>query len=67
MFAVRFQLKVHVKNSHFDCDWHLDDDGNLLKGVYEYGMGNWDAIKLDSALKLQDKVKFLTFSLCSLC
>lgn len=52
----RFQLKVHVKNSHFDCDWHLDDDGNLLKGVYEYGMGNWDAIKLDSALKLQDKI-----------
>jgi len=41
----------------------MDDDSNLLKGVYEYGMGNWDAIKLDSALKLQDKVTSLTLFL----
>lgn len=52
----RFQLRAHVKGSHFDCDWNLEDDSNLLKGVYEYGLGNWEAIKLDSSLKLQDKV-----------
>jgi len=46
-----------VKKVHrFDCHWTVDDDRNLLKGIYSYGMGNWEAIKMDSELKLSDKV-----------
>ena len=52
----RYQLNTHVKSAHFDCLWDIDDDSNLLKGVYEYGMGNWEPIKMDPALNLYDKV-----------
>ena len=51
-----FQLSVHVKSAHFDCAWDVDDDSNLLKGISEYGMGNWEAIKMDPELRLYDKV-----------
>lgn len=46
---------MHVKFSNFDCPWTDDDDAKLLKGIYEYGIGSWDAIKMDSHLGL-DKV-----------
>ncbi|ESO01124.1 hypothetical protein HELRODRAFT_192382 [Helobdella robusta] len=50
------QIKAHVKNAHFDCFWTVEDDCRLLRGVYECGFGNWDAIKMDSTFKLQDKI-----------
>ena len=34
----------------------MEEDSSLLKGVYEYGMGNWESIKMDSDLHLYDKV-----------
>ncbi|KAI0207728.1 Chromodomain-helicase-DNA-binding protein 1 [Lamellibrachia satsuma] len=51
-----FQLPVHVKSAHFHCAWDVEEDSNLLKGIYEYGMGNWEAIKMDPELRLYDKV-----------
>lgn len=52
----RFQLTCRVKVPHFDVDWDLQDDTQLLLGVYEHGYGNWDLMKTDPDLKLADKV-----------
>lgn len=38
-------------------DWDLQDDTQLLLGIYEHGFGNWDLIKTDPDLKLTEKVK----------
>jgi hypothetical protein len=45
-----------VKSAHFDCDWDENDDSALLRGVYEYGYGSWEAIKMDPEFSLQEKV-----------
>lgn len=45
-----------MKKVHWDCFWNIDDDSSLLKGVYEYGLGNWEAIKMDPDLGLSDRV-----------
>lgn len=52
----RFQLNCRVKTPHFDVEWDIHDDTQLLLGVYEHGYGNWDLIKTDPDLKLSDKV-----------
>ena len=36
----------------------MEEDSSLLKGIYEYGMGNWESIKMDSELHLYDKVTY---------
>lgn len=28
----------------------------MLKGIYQHGMGSWDAISMDTSLKLGDKI-----------
>lgn len=53
--SARFKLTCRVKVAHFDVDWDLQDDIQLLLGIYEHGFGNWDLIKTDSDLKLADK------------
>ncbi|XP_008293776.1 chromodomain-helicase-DNA-binding protein 2 isoform X2 [Stegastes partitus] len=52
----KFQLTCRVKVAHFDVDWDLQDDIQLLLGIYEHGFGNWDLIKTDPDLKLADKI-----------
>ncbi|XP_075998208.1 chromodomain-helicase-DNA-binding protein 2 isoform X2 [Genypterus blacodes] len=52
----KFQLTCRVKIAHFDVDWDLQDDIQLLLGIYEHGFSNWDLIKTDSDLKLADKI-----------
>uniref|UniRef100_A0A669BZ73 Chromodomain helicase DNA binding protein 2 n=1 Tax=Oreochromis niloticus TaxID=8128 RepID=A0A669BZ73_ORENI len=52
----KFKLTCRVKVAHFDVDWDLQDDIQLLLGIYEHGFGNWDLIKTDSDLKLADKI-----------
>ena len=42
--------------AHFDVDWEVQDDTQLLLGIYEHGYGNWDLIKTDPDIKLADKV-----------
>ena len=49
-------IDFHVKAAHFDCPWEPIEDSHLLWGVYEYGMGNWEAIKMDPDFDLHDKV-----------
>uniref|UniRef100_A0A671X5U1 Chromodomain helicase DNA binding protein 2 n=1 Tax=Sparus aurata TaxID=8175 RepID=A0A671X5U1_SPAAU len=52
----KFNLTCRVKVAHFDVDWDLQDDIQLLLGIYEHGFGNWDLIKTDPDLKLADKI-----------
>jgi len=44
---------MHVKDSNFDCNWTVDDDVSLLRGVFEHGIGGWETIKLDPQYKLE--------------
>ncbi|KAG5848599.1 hypothetical protein ANANG_G00100230 [Anguilla anguilla] len=53
----KFLLTCRVKLPHFDVDWEVEDDTQLLLGVYEHGYGNWDLIKTDPDLKLGNKTK----------
>ncbi|RXN18322.1 chromodomain-helicase-DNA-binding 2 isoform X2 [Labeo rohita] len=52
----KFQLTCRVKTPHFDIDWDINDDTQLLLGIYEHGYGNWDLIKTDPDLKLSEKI-----------
>ncbi|XP_059917236.1 chromodomain-helicase-DNA-binding protein 2 isoform X1 [Gadus macrocephalus] len=52
----KFQLTCRVKIAHFDVDWEIAEDVQLLLGIYEHGFGNWDLIKTDPDLKLADKI-----------
>lgn len=45
-----------VKFAHFDVDWDIEDDSKLLRGIYQYGMGSWEAIKMDPTLSIGDKM-----------
>ncbi|KAE9532430.1 hypothetical protein AGLY_010053 [Aphis glycines] len=53
----KFTLDLkRVKSANFDFDWDITDDSKLLIGIYLYGLGSWEAIKIDSALGLSDKI-----------
>lgn len=50
-------LCIHrVKPANFDCLWDISDDSALLKGIYQYGMGSWEAIKMDPSLGMSEKI-----------
>ncbi|CAB3408740.1 unnamed protein product [Caenorhabditis bovis] len=40
----------------WDVDWTWIDDGAVLWGVYKYGYGSWEAIKMDPQLGLAEKI-----------
>jgi hypothetical protein len=51
-----FEFKNSLKQTYWDFDWSKEDDKSLLKGVYEYGYGNWEWIKSDLQLNLSNKI-----------
>lgn len=56
-----------MKVAHFDIEWDLQDDIQLLLGIYEHGFGNWDLIKTDPDLKLAEKANILFLHLALSC
>ncbi|XP_053330599.1 chromodomain-helicase-DNA-binding protein 1 [Spea bombifrons] len=52
----RYVMPCHTKAAHFDIDWGKEDDSNLLIGIYEYGYGSWEMIKMDPDLNLTQKI-----------
>ncbi|XP_068011418.1 chromodomain-helicase-DNA-binding protein 1 isoform X2 [Melanerpes formicivorus] len=52
----RYVIPCHTKAAHFDVDWGKEDDSNLLIGIYEYGYGSWEMIKMDPDLSLTQKI-----------
>ncbi|KAG7198230.1 hypothetical protein KM043_005637 [Ampulex compressa] len=51
-----WHIDIKLKPANFDCDWSTEDDSRLLRGIYQHGMGSWEAIQMDSTLKLGDKI-----------
>lgn len=47
----------------WDVEWDEADDSALLRGVFQYGMGSWEAIKMDPDLGLVEKVRDFLVSL----
>lgn len=45
-----------LKPANFDYEWTSEDDSKLLRGIYQHGMGSWEAIKMDASLKFGDKI-----------
>lgn len=41
----------------WSVEWGMDDDVALLRGIYRYGMGSWEAIKLDPEYSFAEKVQ----------
>lgn len=56
MCVFRYVLPCHSKAAHFDIEWGKEDDSSLLIGIYEYGYGSWEMIKMDPDLNLTHKV-----------
>ncbi|KAM7340975.1 hypothetical protein ACRRTK_001590 [Alexandromys fortis] len=52
----QYTIPCHTKAAHFDIDWGREDDSNLLIGIYEYGYGSWEMIKMDPDLSLTHKI-----------
>ncbi|XP_062985638.1 chromodomain-helicase-DNA-binding protein 1 isoform X1 [Elgaria multicarinata webbii] len=52
----RYTIPCHTKAAHFDMDWGKEDDSNLLIGIYEYGYGSWEMIKMDPDLNVTHKI-----------
>jgi len=57
--SARLPTGVRVKDAYFDCEWTEAEDASLLRGVYKYGAGSWDAIRMDPELKLSE-VRFFS-------
>lgn len=49
-------LKIKTRPANFDQDWTAEDDSKLLCGIYQYGIGSWEAMKMDPSLNLGDKI-----------
>ncbi|XP_055489251.1 chromodomain-helicase-DNA-binding protein 1 isoform X2 [Leucoraja erinacea] len=52
----KYTIPCHTKAAHFDVEWNKEDDANLLIGIYEYGYGSWEMIKMDPDLNLTHKI-----------
>ncbi|XP_011480396.1 chromodomain-helicase-DNA-binding protein 1 [Oryzias latipes] len=52
----KYVLPCHSKAAHFDIEWGKEDDSSLLIGIYEYGYGSWEMIKMDPDLNLTHKL-----------
>ena len=46
-----------AKSVHWGVPWDVPDDSMLLVGIFEYGLGSWEAIKADQSLSLSSKVR----------
>ncbi|PNF16997.1 Chromodomain-helicase-DNA-binding protein 1 [Cryptotermes secundus] len=49
-------LDARVKPANFDVPWDIEDDSKILQGIYQYGIGSWEAIKMDPSLGISDKI-----------
>uniref|UniRef100_A0A182X6B5 Chromodomain-helicase-DNA-binding protein 1 n=1 Tax=Anopheles quadriannulatus TaxID=34691 RepID=A0A182X6B5_ANOQN len=52
----RWTLNIKTRPPNFDVDWGGEDDSRLLRGIYQFGIGSWEAMKMDPSLGLADKI-----------
>jgi chromodomain-helicase-DNA-binding protein 1 len=54
---MKFRFRVEPKPVRgWSCDWQLEDDRNLIIGLYKFGYGSWVQIRDDPILNLQNKI-----------
>uniref|UniRef100_W8AZH4 Chromodomain-helicase-DNA-binding protein 1 n=1 Tax=Ceratitis capitata TaxID=7213 RepID=W8AZH4_CERCA len=53
-----WQLNIKTRPANFDTDWSVEEDSKLLCGIYQYGIGSWEQMKMDPSLKLTEKILF---------
>lgn len=49
-------LDFNTRPANFDVEWGVKEDTRLLCGIYQYGIGSWESIKVDPQLSLSDKI-----------
>lgn len=52
----RWLFDIKTRPANFDVDWNAEDDSRLLRGIYQYGIGSWEAMKMDPSLNLCEKI-----------
>lgn len=53
----RWVLDLKAKDvKDWDVTWTIEDDSRLLAGIYEYGVGSWESIKMDPSYGLAEKI-----------
>jgi len=52
----QWSFNIKTRAPVFDVDWGIEEDTKLLCGIYQYGIGSWEQMKLDPTLKLTDKI-----------
>lgn len=53
---LKWTLEIKTRPANFDVEWTIDDDSKLLCGIYQYGIGSWEAMKMDPSLGISDKM-----------
>ncbi|XP_073823256.1 chromodomain-helicase-DNA-binding protein 1 [Musca autumnalis] len=51
-----WSLDIKTRPANFDIEWGVDEDSKLLCGIYQYGIGSWEQMKMDPSLKLTEKI-----------
>ncbi|XP_055634579.1 chromodomain-helicase-DNA-binding protein 1 isoform X2 [Toxorhynchites rutilus septentrionalis] len=52
----KWVLQIKTRPANFDVEWSGDDDSRLLRGIYQFGIGSWEAMKMEDSLNLADKI-----------
>uniref|UniRef100_A0A1B0FRK9 Chromodomain-helicase-DNA-binding protein 1 n=1 Tax=Glossina morsitans morsitans TaxID=37546 RepID=A0A1B0FRK9_GLOMM len=53
-----WSLDIKTRPANFDVEWGVEEDSKLLCGIYQYGIGSWEQMKMDPSLKLTEKMLF---------
>ncbi|XP_030561881.1 chromodomain-helicase-DNA-binding protein 1 isoform X1 [Drosophila novamexicana] len=52
----QWTFNIKTRSANFDVEWGAEEDTHLLRGIYQYGIGSWEQMKLDPTLKLSEKI-----------
>lgn len=53
---LKWVLDIKTRPANFDVDWGPEEDSKLLCGIFQLGMGSWEAIKAEPLLNLANKI-----------
>ncbi|XP_059619215.1 chromodomain-helicase-DNA-binding protein 1 isoform X2 [Phlebotomus argentipes] len=53
---LKWVLEIKTRPANFDVEWLVEEDSKLLCGIYQYGIGSWEAMKMDPSLGLSEKI-----------
>ncbi|XP_065355971.1 chromodomain-helicase-DNA-binding protein 1 [Calliphora vicina] len=53
---LNWSLSIKTRPANFDVEWGDEEDSKLLCGIYQYGIGSWEQMKMDPSLKLTEKI-----------